>query len=148
VAADKGYVAIIRVLLAGGGQPSRATLDAAVHTGNREAIQLIEDSLRRLVEPVKPWAPALIKAAAESNFAAPDLALANGVAVDATEGRGETALNTAAFQGRPEVVRRLLKAGADPNHAGYAGVRRRISRPADRRRSQPRHSLVAGRRLR
>jgi ankyrin repeat protein len=82
VAAAKGNLAMIRLLLDKGARPSRTTLDAAVQSGNREAVRLVDEPLRRLVGPVRPGPTALIKATAESNVAGIDLALESGVEVD------------------------------------------------------------------
>jgi ankyrin repeat protein len=122
-AAAKGNADMIRLLLAKGARPSRETLDAAVQSGNREAVRLLDEPLRRGGGPAKPGPAALVRAAIDGNVAGIDLALESGVDVNATDRHGSTALMAAVSTGRLEAVRRLLKAGAKPNQPENAGVR-------------------------
>jgi ankyrin repeat protein len=123
VAAQRANVELIRLLLGNGARPTRATLDAAVQGGSREAVRLVDEPLRRTVGPTKPGPAALLGAAAEGNVAGIDLALEGGVDVDATQAHGDTALMIAVGDGKLEAVRRLLRAGANPNRADDVGVR-------------------------
>src|SRR5262249_44960467 len=78
LAAPERHGALIRLRLANGGRPTRATLDAAVQGGSREAVRLVDEPLRRAVGPTKPGPAALLGAAADGNVAGIDLALEGG----------------------------------------------------------------------
>ena len=54
-----------------------------------------------------------------------DMLLSDGADVSLTDGEGNTALHMAAFLGHTDIVRALLKVGADPavrNHLGFSSV--------------------------
>jgi len=62
----------------------------------------------------------LLRDAAQGNLAGVLEALENGAAIDARDSWGSTALNEAAENGHPEVVKALLAAGADVHNRGGA----------------------------
>jgi hypothetical protein len=92
IAVGKGNVEMTRLLLGKGARPTQTTLEAAVQSGSRGVVRLLDEPLRRWVGLVKPGPAALIGAAGNSNLAGIDLALESGVPVDATSDRGSTAL--------------------------------------------------------
>jgi uncharacterized protein len=120
-AVARGNLEIVRLLLAAGARPRQETLDRAAAAGRPDVLRLVQESRPSGAES-RPGPMALLLAAQASNVAAIDLALASGVDVNAREG-GTTPLVHAARSGSAEVVRRLLKAGANPNLPGADGVR-------------------------
>jgi ankyrin repeat protein len=116
IAVDKGNLEMVRLLVGKGARPTGKTLDVAVQTGNRDVVKLVQEASGGLAGAPKPGPGSLIMAVARGNLAGIELALESGVDVNARDEYGDTALSAAIRN--PEAVRRLLKAGANPNLFG------------------------------
>jgi ankyrin repeat protein len=116
IALDKGNLEMVRLLLGKGARPTGRTLDLAVQTGNRDVVKLVQEASGGLAGGPKPGPESLIMAVARENLAGIELALESGVDVNARGEYGRRALSAAIRS--PEAVRRLLKAGANPNLPG------------------------------
>ena len=121
-ATRKGSIEIVRALLDGGAEPTQMTLDEAFRSGNRELVRLVEGALRRSTGGARPGPLALLLAAQESSLPGIDLALKNGVDVNATLDGEPVLVEAVRASATATAVRRLLQAGADPNRAGRTGV--------------------------
>lgn len=101
-AAAKGFAAVVRLLLDAGvevdaryGNQLTALMWAAGHSNDVPAIEGLETV---------------------------ELLLSRGAGVDLVDDRGRTALMIAAERGHPEIVARLLQAGADPSARDNGGL--------------------------
>ena len=96
-------------------QPHASLLSIAVSSRNVDMIQLLL-AQGADVNAQGPAGPALMSATAAGTEELVQLLLSAGAKADLTDDRGETPLAVAASQNNAKIVRRLLEAGADPNH--------------------------------
>lgn len=116
----------------------RINLFLAIRSGDRGQLEAILDAHPEWLDAPEQWADAealegefplahkltpLVLAAGRGDLALVDSLLARGAAVDGRCGcdAGETPLFAAVAHARPEVVARLLAAGADPNATNDVG---------------------------
>jgi ankyrin repeat protein len=100
-ACEQGHVDVVRILLRAGADPNQALTNESAYS------PLIQASIRGFVQIVDE----LISAGANVNYATPTGNIEKGFIP------GTTALLVACEQGHVDVVRILLRAGADPNQA-------------------------------
>jgi ankyrin repeat protein len=102
-----------------GSRPLARDMSAALQTsdsGAKEQAAASEEAAPSDAMQVTLW-----QAAAEGRLDAVRQAVEKGIAVDAREDNGNTALMLAAFEGREAVVQYLLEQGADVNAANRGG---------------------------
>lgn len=127
LAASRRCLAALPVLLRHGAQPEAPTRDGrtargiALAQGSPEAIDWLDWSGWK--PPGRPLRPAdLVAAATQGDRAAVRRLLALGLAVDAVDAQGASALLRASGSGHAELVADLLAAGADPARPANSGA--------------------------
>jgi ankyrin repeat protein len=113
-----------------------------VRAGDRAAVAAALDKNPELAnahDPAPPHARALHLAAEQGDLALVELLLAAGATVDARDANAETPLYRAVVADHPDVVERLLAAGADPTLRTAHGGRS----PFDAAVALGRHAIAA-----
>jgi len=121
-AAPNGYEEVVEILLEAGANPNVASwtkgetsLHLAAYWGHPETVEiLLENGADVNAKSNNSWTPLMHAIVGNSSEAAKLLIDARADLEVASEDQADTALMLAAYHGRPEPVKLLLQAGADP----------------------------------
>ena len=116
-AANRGYLNIVKLLIAEGADAGRALISAA-RNGRLKTVKLLLDSGAEINKQNNDGRTALMEAAYWEHLKVVELLLKNKADIDKEDCDGRTALTLAAEQGYSEIIELLLDKGAEVNKQG------------------------------